>query len=436
LLAIDPKMVELSVYNGIPHLLSPVVTDVEQAAKVLFWAVKEMERRYQLCSKANARDLERYNTYLAKRNEKPLPYIVVIVDEMADLMMAAPEEVEKHICRLAQMARAVGIHLIVATQRPSTDVITGLIKANFPSRIAFAVSSQIDSRVILDMPGAERLLGKGDMLMMRSDASKVERLQGTFLDDEEINRVVRHWKGFRTLDGPSRTDAGQETAAATADGSEYIPGAEEGQALDDGTESAASSAIGGQEHKPAGEDTQAQDIEMGGMREPAPHQPDLFGVDLLAQVEEMQSRDQRDALFDEAVRLVEEAGRGSISLLQRKLRIGYSRSSRLVDQLEEAGILGPDLGGSQGRQVLTGRGQTQPTPEDTQANDTPRTERQPAQPTRHQNQTRTRHSDPEASPARPRIIGGSGNDEDEADARNNRRDGRNDNRDTPPRIWM
>ncbi|MCB0051163.1 MAG: DNA translocase FtsK, partial [Caldilinea sp.] len=166
LLMIDPKMVELSIYNGVPHLLSPVVTEVDKASGVLFWAVKEMERRYTLFSKANARDLPRYNAYLQKNGEKPLPYIVVIVDEMADLMMAAPEEVEKHICRLAQMARAVGIHLIIATQRPSVDVITGLIKANFPARIAFAVTSQIDSRVILDIPGAERLLGRGDMLFM------------------------------------------------------------------------------------------------------------------------------------------------------------------------------------------------------------------------------------------------------------------------------
>ncbi|NJN83212.1 MAG: DNA translocase FtsK, partial [Caldilineaceae bacterium] len=203
LLMVDPKMVELSVYNGVPHLLSPVVTEVDKAAGVLFWAVKEMERRYQLASKANARDLERYNAYLVKRGEKPLPYIVVVVDEMADLMMAAPEEVEKHICRLAQMARAVGIHLIIATQRPSVDVITGLIKANFPARIAFAVTSQIDSRVILDIPGAERLLGRGDMLFMAPDTSKLERLQGTYLHDDEITRVVRYWRACAAWSVPA-----------------------------------------------------------------------------------------------------------------------------------------------------------------------------------------------------------------------------------------
>ncbi|MEX1021187.1 MAG: DNA translocase FtsK 4TM domain-containing protein [Litorilinea sp.] len=429
-LMIDPKMVELSVYNGVPHLLSPVVTDVEQAAKVLFWAVKEMERRYQLCSKVNARDLERYNAYLTKRNEKPLPYIVVIVDEMADLMMAAPEEVEKHICRLAQMARAVGIHLIVATQRPSTDVITGLIKANFPARIAFAVSSQIDSRVILDMPGAERLLGKGDMLSMRSDASKVERLQGAFMDDEEINRVVRYWKGFRTLEGPS-------SAAGTAQG------AQTGQADAADTETAGQVATDPSaatlEQKPV--DTGAavpaaheDAVGSAAYSDPGPHQPDLFGTDLLAEVEEMQSRADRDVLFDEAVGIVEAAGRGSVSLLQRKLRIGYSRSSRLVDQLEEAGVLGPDLGGSQGRQVLTGQTPNQPEPSagadqtiddyaDEYANEATRSaqsdhRRNP--PTRPQ---RTRLPTPTT---KPRIIGGTDptetNDDEYADA--------------PPRIWM
>jgi DNA segregation ATPase FtsK/SpoIIIE, S-DNA-T family len=338
-------MVELSVYNGIPHLLGPVVTDVEQAAKILFWAVKEMERRYQLCSQANARDLERYNAYLTKRNEKPLPYIVIIVDEMADLMMAAPEEVEKHICRLAQMARAVGIHLIIATQRPSVNVITGLIKANFPARIAFAVSSQIDSRVILDMNGAERLLGKGDMLFMRSDASKVDRLQGTFLDDEEINRVVRYWKGFRTLETP-KTIAPSVAGSALASPDDL----DDADVEDEATPSAALKQAGTLLHS------------SNHLPDDRYDQPDLFGADILTEAEELKTKAGRDELFDEAVRIVEEAGRGSVSLLQRKLRIGYSRSSRLVDQLEEAGVLGPDMGGSQGRQVLTKRQVNQPEP--------------------------------------------------------------------------
>ncbi|GIV78238.1 MAG: DNA translocase FtsK [Litorilinea sp.] len=316
-LMVDPKMVELSVYNGIPHLLSPVVTEVDKAAGVLFWAVKEMERRYQLFSKVNARDLERYNSYLLKRQEPTLPYIVVVVDEMADLMMAAPEEVEKHICRLAQMARAVGIHLIIATQRPSVDVITGLIKANFPARIAFAVSSQIDSRVILDMPGAERLLGRGDMLFMRADASRLERLQGTWLSDEEINRVVRYWKGARTLEDAGL--ASRPTPQMAVQPPELAP-----------------------------------EPDVGLPTQPAQTTTGLAQPPLFQEIEQLRAAEARDELFDDAVEIVREAGRGSVSLLQRKLRIGYSRASRLVDQLEEAGILGPDQGGSQGRPCLLG----------------------------------------------------------------------------------
>jgi len=318
LLMIDPKMVELSVYNGVPHLLSPVVTEVDKAAGVLFWAVKEMERRYALFSKANARDLPRYNTYLQKNGEKPLPYIVVVVDEMADLMMAAPEEVEKHICRLAQMARAVGIHLIIATQRPSVDVITGLIKANFPARIAFAVTSQIDSRVILDVPGAERLLGRGDMLFMAPDAAKLERLQGTMVTDEEIARVVRYWKGIRSYES-------HIASSASLPPTDWMAGA-----------SAAESP-----HSERSTPT-------------APVQPNsaMSQPPLFEQIEQMKTVDARDALFAEALEIVREQGRGSVNLLQRRLRIGYSRAARLVDQLHDAGILGPDLGAGRGREYL------------------------------------------------------------------------------------
>lgn len=335
LLMVDPKMVELSVYNGVPHLLSPVITEVDKAAGVLFWAVKEMERRYSLFSKVGARDLVRYNEYLAKRSEKALPYIVVIIDEMADLMMAAPEEVEKHICRLAQMARAVGIHLIIATQRPSVDVITGLIKANFPARIAFAVTSQTDSRVILDVPGAERLLGRGDMLFMAPDAGKLERLQGTFLDDEEINRIVRYWKGVRTLDAPANSQWQNQAA---------LPHEDDGLDGDDpftATTNLPSPTSGAPQPS---------------IPEPVSYSGPLQQVPLFEQVEELKKADARDDLFEEAVRVVRESGRGSVSLLQRRLRIGYNRASRLVDQLEEAGILGEDLGGSQGRVVYIEQG--------------------------------------------------------------------------------
>ncbi len=326
LLMIDPKMVELSVYNGVPHLLSPVVTEVDKAAGVLFWAVKEMERRYTLFSKANARDLPRYNAFLEKNGEKTLPYIVVIVDEMADLMMAAPEEVEKHICRLAQMARAVGIHLIIATQRPSVDVITGLIKANFPARIAFAVTSQTDSRVILDIPGAERLLGRGDMLFMAPDASKLERIQGTMVTDDEIALLVRYWRGFRTLESGRGT-----TGPATLD----LP--------------AASLVVGEESGAPPRPQPSLPPPVAG---DSAPGATAMSQAPLFDQIDQLRAAEARDELFYVAVNIVREHGRGSVNLLQRKLRIGYTRAARLIDQLHEAGILGPDLGGTRGREYL------------------------------------------------------------------------------------
>src|SRR5690606_27043205 len=189
---IDPKMVELNVYNGIPHLLAPVVTDPRRASLALKKIVVEMEKRYEAFSKSSTRNIEGYNAHIIEKGEKPLPYIVVIVDELADLMMVASGDVEDAITRLAQMARAAGIHLVIATQRPSVDVITGVIKANIPSRIAFSVSSQTDSRTILDSGGAEKLLGRGDMLFLPIGLSKPVRIQGAFLSDEEVERVVNH----------------------------------------------------------------------------------------------------------------------------------------------------------------------------------------------------------------------------------------------------
>lgn len=378
MLMIDPKMVELSVYNRVPHLLSPVVTEVDKASAVLYWAVKEMERRYQLCSKANARDLERYNAYLSKRGEKPLPYILVIVDEMADLMMAAPEEVEKHICRLAQMARAVGIHLIIATQRPSVDVITGLIKANFPSRIAFAVSSQTDSRVILDSPGAERLLGKGDMLYMGADGSKLSRMQGTFLSDDEINNVVRYWKGFRVMEERPQRDLASDSMldtdlepASRESGSGSIYSREQGSPPSRQRNGARTGTNGSHHDNPRDDSARRPSNTRPALSQADTTPLDLNRTDdggrgrasygapepeeqrsLFDEVAEMKALDARDEFFDQATQIVLEEGRGSTSLLQRKLRIGYNRASRLIDQLEDAGIVGPDLGKSQGRAVL------------------------------------------------------------------------------------
>jgi S-DNA-T family DNA segregation ATPase FtsK/SpoIIIE len=291
-LMIDPKRVELVAYNGVPHLLSPVVVDLERVVPTLQWATREMDRRYQLFAKAGVRNLEGYNKRQATLSEPPLPMIVIIIDELADLMMAAQEEVERLICRIAQMARATGIHLIIATQRPSVDVVTGLIKANFPARISFAVSTQIDSRVILDSAGAEQLLGRGDMLFMSPDSAKLRRLQGCYVSDQEMYRLVRYWKGIRTA-------------------------AEPAQAIS----------------APAAEDVV---------------QPPLW-ADMTAQG---RSAPPKDDLFDEAVRVIQAHDRASISLLQRRLRIGYSRAARLIDLLEQKGYVGPEESASRSRQVL------------------------------------------------------------------------------------
>ena len=275
-LLVDPKVVELSNYNGIPHLVAPVVTEPKKAASALKWTVQEMERRYALFAAAGVRDVTRYNEV---NQEEQLPLIVVIIDELADLMMVAPVDVEDSICRLAQMARASGIHLVIATQRPSVDVITGTIKANIPSRISFAVSSQIDSRTILDMAGAEKLLGKGDMLYYPVGANKPLRLQGAFISDAEIESLVRHLK-----------NAGN-----------------------------------------------------------APEEPEIpLFEDLSVQA---QTSRFEDDLLEEAVKLVLETGQASVSLLQRKFRIGYTRAARLVDMMQEMQIVSA-ANGSKPREVI------------------------------------------------------------------------------------
>lgn len=277
LILIDPKKVELSLYQGLPHLFAPVVTDPKKAAAVLKLVVKEMEERYDLFSETGTRGIESYNNKVPE-NER-LPYIVVIVDELSDLMMVSANEVEESICRLAQMARAAGIHLILATQRPSVDVITGLIKANIPSRISFAVSSQTDSRTILDMGGAEKLLGKGDMLFYPTGSPKPQRVQGAFIDNDEISAIVDFVKNQANPD--------------------YI--------------------------------FDIEDI----------NDPKL----------DLDSDEERDELYYEAVKLVVVNHRASISMLQRKLRIGHSRAARMIDMMEEDGIVGP-YAGSKAREVL------------------------------------------------------------------------------------
>jgi S-DNA-T family DNA segregation ATPase FtsK/SpoIIIE len=205
LLMIDPKMVELMPYNGIPHLIAPVVTDMERVVGALTWALREMERRYKLFSQVGKRNHESYNKWAVQQGKEELPYIVIIIDELADLMMVAPDDVEQIICRIAQMARATGMHLILATQRPSVDVVTGLIKANVPTRISFAVASSTDSRVILDQTGSENLLGRGDMLYQASDSGKLQRLQGGFVSDQELHALVSHWMRYSPSRQPTQS---------------------------------------------------------------------------------------------------------------------------------------------------------------------------------------------------------------------------------------
>ncbi len=271
----DPKMVELARFDGLPHILGRVETETERMLAMLRWALSEMDQRYRQFETAHARDLNAYNAKQARKNQPGLPRIVIIIDELADLMMSAPDQTEHNLVRLAQMARATGIHLVIATQRPSTDVLTGLIKANFPARIAFAVASSVDSRVILDTNGAEALLGRGDMLFLNPEVGSPIRAQGVILKDSEINRVVAYW------------------------------------------------------HRLASE-------------------PEEAPWETLLQEEENED----DDLLEQAIALVRRAQRASASLLQRRLRIGYPRAARLLDELEAMGIVGPAQGGGREREVL------------------------------------------------------------------------------------
>ena len=287
LVMVDPKVVELSVYNGIPHLLIPVVTDPKKAAGALAWAVQEMENRYSLFASKNVRDINGYNEELDKEGStEKLPQIVIIIDELADLMMVSSKEVEDSICRLAQKARAAGMHLVIATQRPSVDVITGIIKANIPSRISFAVSSQVDSRTILDMAGAEKLLGKGDMLFYPAGAAKPTRVQGAFISDKEVEKVV---------------DFVKANGEATYN------------------------------------DDILEQIEKANSTD--------------KEIEEQENDDDTDPLLMEAIEVVVETGQASTSFIQRRFKVGYARAGRIIDQMEERGIIS-GFQGSKPREVL------------------------------------------------------------------------------------
>jgi S-DNA-T family DNA segregation ATPase FtsK/SpoIIIE len=275
---IDPKMIELNIYNGIPHLLIPVVTDPRKASGALNWAVTEMMRRYKLFSENNVRDIDQYNAVVtAEDSAEKLPRIVIVIDELADLMLVAAKEVEEAVCRVAQMARAAGMHLIIATQRPSADVITGIMKANIPSRIAFAVASQLESRIILDTTGAEKLVGKGDMLYYPLGEGKPMRVQGCLISSREVERVVEFVKKSGDVD--------------------YS---------DEVLEHIEKNVTEGKDSSSAGD--QASEL---------------------------------DEVFNEAVEVILDSGQASVSMLQRRLRLGYARAARLVDQMESRGIVGP-----------------------------------------------------------------------------------------------
>jgi len=334
LVLIDPKRVEMGQYDRIPHLLTAPVTDPKKAANALAWAVREMERRYDLLSECGFRDIDGYNTAVAADEVPPklgeldddgqpqrykrLPYIMVVVDELADLMMVAARDVEESICRLAQMARAVGIHLVIATQRPSVNVITGLIKANVPARLAFKVSSLTDSRVILDQPGAERLVGKGDMLLLGPSSGTASRLQGCWVEEAEVRKIVRHWRDQAkelafdsSFDGPP---VSTEDAVGAAGGAS--------------TPAMANIALPGMDDRPAGVASITDDPPAG-----------------------LAGGEEDDDLLLNAIELVVNSQLGSTSMLQRKLRVGFARAGRLMDLLEDRGVVGPNEG-SKAREVL------------------------------------------------------------------------------------
>ena len=294
LIMVDPKRVELTGYNGVPHLMSPVVTEIQRVVGVLQWVTREMDGRYQKFADIGARNIADYNNQMSSQNGELLPYLVVVIDELADLMMIAPDQTERVITRLAQLARATGIHLVISTQRPSVDVVTGLIKANFPARISFAVASGVDSRVVLDQPGAERLLGRGDMLFQAPDAAAPARLQGVYVSDSEILRIVQYWRSY----------------AGTAD------------------------------MAPVATSTAVDSL------------PNGVPLKQMPIWEEMEEQEEQDSMYPEAVSLVRRKGRASISMLQRRLRIGYTRAARMVDQMEADGIIGPATGSSTPREVL------------------------------------------------------------------------------------
>ena len=334
LVMVDPKRVELTGYNGIPHLVAPVVVDLERVVGTLQWAMREMDNRYKRLADLGVRNINEYNRRVNGNGQEPMPYIVIVIDELADLMMLSPEETERGITRLAQMARATGIHMVISTQRPSVDVVTGLIKANFPARIAFAVASSTDSRVILDTTGAERLLGQGDMLFQSPDAAAPLRVQGCFVSESELNGLIQYWQ---------RAVKFSSVRPATPAESEGPAGA---------PDSADEPAVERAAEKPASERTAT-----GGQpaSQPALEKPAQQPLWEELKAEEEETAKYEDELLPEAIALVRQLGKASTSLLQRRFRIGYTRAARMMDVMEEDGIIGPPTGTSKAREVLPWR---------------------------------------------------------------------------------
>ena len=377
LVMVDPKRVELTGYNGIPHLAAPVVVEMDRVIGVLQWAMREMDSRYKMFAEAGARSIVDYNKK-AKRNKSldPLPYIVIIVDELADLMMLSPEETERGVTRLAQLARATGMHMVIATQRPSVDVVTGLIKANFPARVAFAVASSTDSRVILDATGAERLLGQGDMLYQSPDAAAPVRSQGCFVSDGELNKLIGYWQAARRFNIVSAAESVQakpveipaqpietpppatKSPEKPADKPDTIEapvvnmGKSEAAPIEEDAPTVVNQKTAAPKSKPKPKAKSARP------KPPPPAKPETKQQPLWEALQEMENEQPQidDDLMPEAIALVRKLNKASTSLLQRRFRIGYTRAARLIDAMEEMGIIGPPTGTSKAREVMPAPG--------------------------------------------------------------------------------
>ncbi|MCA9932617.1 MAG: DNA translocase FtsK, partial [Anaerolineales bacterium] len=356
---VDPKRVELTGYNGIPHLAAPVVVEMDRVIGTLQWALREMDHRYKLFSEIGARNITDYNKKTARTKDKEkLPYIVIIIDELADLMMLAPEDTERSITRLAQMARATGIHMVIATQRPSVDVVTGLIKANFPARIAFAVASSTDSRVILDSTGAERLLGQGDMLFQSPDAASPVRLQGTYVSPEELDKLIEYWRTARRFNLiPAHESITPREADEPERPTPLPPVVRESLAREAEAKAQTDSPVEEEPTRPLEITTTAEpvpppQVNVTRKEKPEERQRPLWEELQALEEETVSTNENEDDLMLEAITLVRKLNKASTSLLQRRFRIGYTRAARIMDAMEEQGIIGPPTGTSKAREVL------------------------------------------------------------------------------------